>query len=94
MWLLFGLGAIAFAFLNLLNFNKRKNSQKFAFISLSLTCLTLVAFYWDGAQRVVSEDWAGLMDTMPTMSKALLVCTLASILLNGLPLFRKENNKF
>ena len=55
---------------------------------LALTALTLCAFYADGAGRVVAEDWGGLMDIMPTMNKALWVCTVISILLNSVSLFK------
>ena len=34
----------------------------------------ICSFYSDGAMRVLNEDWGGLMDIMPTMSKALWVC--------------------
>jgi hypothetical protein len=58
---------------------------------MALTALTLCAFYADGAARVVHEDWAGLMDIMPTMSKALWVCTGISILINAVSLFRERH---
>jgi len=44
--------------------------------------------YADGAGRVVAEDWGGLMDIMPTMNKALWACTIISILLNSISLFK------
>lgn len=90
MWLLLGGGAIFFALVNLgLSLNK-KGSKWFSFASLSLTALTLCAFYSDGAIRVRHEDWAGLMDIMPTMSKALWICVIASILFNAVPLLREK----
>lgn len=85
MWLVFGIGAAAFAFLNL-----RKPGEKrevFRWASLSLTVLALCAFYADGAARVARGDWGGLMDTMHTLSRALWVLTAASILINGVDLF-------
>lgn len=88
MWLFFGLGAIVFACLNLYNFYKNRDSSLYRFISMALTCLTLLAFYRDAAQRVVSEDWAGLMDILPTMATTLLFLTLAAIVINGLTLFK------
>lgn len=88
MWLFFGLGAIVFAFLNLYNFYKNRDSSLYRFVSMALTCLTLLAFYRDAAQRVVSEDWAGLLDILPTMPTALLFLTLASIVINGITLFK------
>lgn len=88
MWLFFGLGAIVFAFLNLYSFYKNRDSSLYRFVSMALTCLTLLAFYRDAAQRVVSEDWAGLLDILPTMPTALLFLTLASIVINGITLFK------
>lgn len=85
MWFVFGMGAAAFAFLNL-----RKPGEKrevFRWASLSLTALALCAFYGDGAARVGRGDWGGLMDTMPTLSRALWILTAASIFINGVDLF-------
>lgn len=50
----------------------------------------MCAFYSDGARRVRVEDWTGLLDIMPTMSTALWVCVIASILVNGITLFIKK----
>lgn len=85
MWLVFGVGAAAFAFINLAK--PGKNREIFRLASLSLTALALCAFYADGAARVLKEDWGGLMDTMPTLSRALWILTAASILINGVDLF-------
>ena len=71
MWLIFGIGAIVFALLNVIAAIKNKNAERYRFLSLSLTALTVCAFYFDGANRVIKEDWGGLMGSMPTMSKAL-----------------------
>ncbi len=90
MWLLLGVAAIVFAILNLVWAFQNKDAAWFRFISLSLTALTLCAFYSDGASRVVYEDWGGLMDIMPTMSKALWFCAIASILINSISLFEKK----
>lgn len=43
----------------------------FRFISLSLTALTLCAFYSADAKWVLNEDWSALMDVVPTLSKTL-----------------------
>ena len=90
MWVFLGLGAIIFAVLNVIWTFQGKSAKWLRYISLSLTALTLCAFYSDAALRVVREDWAGLMDIMPTMSKALWVCTGASILINSISLFREK----
>lgn len=91
MWLVFGVGAAAFAFLNLWKPGEKR--EIFRWASLSLAALALCAFYADGAARVAAEDWGGLMDTMPTLSRALWVLTAASIVLNGMDLFRDEGRK-
>ena len=84
MWLVMGFGAIIFAILNLVWTSKQKNSKWFGFISVSLTALTVCSFYSDAAMQVVNEDWGGLMDVLPSMSKALWVCVIISILVNSI----------
>ena len=86
MWLAMGFGAIIFAILNLVWASKQKNSKWFGFISLSLTALTACSFYSDAAMRVANEDWGGLMDILPSMSKALWVCVIISVLVNSITL--------
>ena len=86
MWLVMGFGAIVFAILNLVWTSKQKNSKCFGFISLSLTALTVCAFYSDAAMRVINEDGGGLMDILPSMSKALWICVIISILVNSITL--------
>ena len=86
MWLAMGAGAIIFAILNLVWLFKQKSSKWFGFISLSLTALTVCAFYSDAAMRVINEDWGGLMDILPSMSKALWICVIISILANSITL--------
>ena len=86
MWLVMGAGAIIFAILNLVWLFKQKSSKWFGFISLSLTALTVCAFYSDAAMRVINEDWGGLMDILPSMSKALWICVIISILANSIML--------
>ena len=87
MWLILGIGAIVFALLNVIRAIKNKNAERYRFLSLSLTALTVCAFYTDGAVLVVKEDWGGLMDIMPTMSKALWFCVALSIIINSISLF-------
>ena len=86
MWLVVGAGAIIFAILNLMWAFKQKRSKWFGFISLSLTALTPCLFYSDAAMRVSNEDWGGLTDIVPFMSKALWVYVIISILVNSITL--------
>lgn len=81
MWMIFGAAAIIFALFNIINYKNKANI--FRFLSMSFTSLTVCAFYADGAGRIVREDWGGLMDTMPTISKALWVCVILSIIINS-----------
>lgn len=90
MWLIFGIGAIVFALLNVIAAIKNKNAERYRFLSLSLTALTVCEFYFDGASRVIKEDWGGLMDIMPTMSKALWVLVISSIAVNSVSIFKKK----
>ena len=90
MWLIFGIGAFVFALLNVITAIKNKNAELYRFLSLSLTALTVRAFYFDGASRVIKEDWGGLMDIMPTMSKALWLLVILSIAVNSVSIFKKK----
>lgn len=90
MWLIFGIGAIVFALLNVIKAIKNKNAELYRFLSLSLTALTVCAFYFDGASRVIKEDWSGLMDIMPTMSKTLWLLVILSIAVNSVSIFKKK----
>ena len=91
MWLIFGGAAIITALLNIMNF--KNLSDLFRFLSLSITSLTVCAFYADGAGRVVREDWSGIMDTIPTISKALWICVALSILINSISLIKSHRKK-
>lgn len=88
MWLILGIVSIIFALLNVIFAIKNKSSKWYRFCSLSLTALTVCAFYSEAATRVVKEDWAGLMDTMPTLNKALWVLVILSIAINSISLFK------
>lgn len=91
MWIVLGTSAIITAILNLVLFLKNKDAKWFRHISLSLTALTLCAFYSNDANWVIQENWSALMDVVPTMSKALWVLTIASILINSISLFNKSH---
>lgn len=90
MWLILGIGAIVFAALNIIWSFQGKDPRWFRFASLSFTALTVCASYADEAKRVINEDWSGVIDVMPTMSKALWVCVILSILINSVSLFREK----
>ncbi|MBO4794392.1 MAG: hypothetical protein J5556_07505 [Deltaproteobacteria bacterium] len=90
MWMLLGLAAIAAAVVNIVMGSMGRETKYYRFASLALTAMTVCAFYSDGARRVLAEDWNGLTDIMPTMSKALWVCVIVSILVNGISLVKKK----
>ena len=91
MWMILGCSAIVTAILNVIWTLRDKDAKWFRFISLSLTALTLCAFYSADAVWVLHEDWSALMDVVPTMSKALWVLTIASIFINSISLFKKND---
>lgn len=90
MWLFFGSGAIVLASFGIVWAVQDKKAKWFRFLSMSFTALTICAFYSDGASMVVKEDWSALMDIMPTVSKALWVCTIASIVVNSISLLGEK----
>ncbi len=91
MWLIFGVGAIILALANLTIHFQNKDASLYRFLSMALTALTLCHFYSDGAKRAATQDWAGLMDIMPTVSTGLWICTIGSIALNSVSLWKKPN---
>ncbi len=91
MWLLFGAIAIVTAILNIAWTARGKDPRWFRFASLSFTALTLCSFYSQSAQWVAHEDWAALMDVVPTTTRWLWVCAIASILINSVSLFRNSS---
>ena len=90
LWIVFGIAAIITAIANILCVMLHWETKWFRFTSLSLTALTLCAFYGLAAKIVLSEDWSGAMDVIPTLSKPLWILTSLSILLNGISLFFKK----
>ena len=41
------------------------------------------------AKWVINEDWSALMDVTPAVSKCLWICTIASIVINSVSLFKR-----
>lgn len=91
MWLVFGITAIITAVINNVRFCKGKNSEVFCYVSLSFTALTACAFYSTVAEWTGLDDWGALEDVVPTMSKALWILVLASIVINGWPVLKRRN---
>ena len=93
MWLLFGLIAIAATFINLYMYAMGKDYKLAMAMGLSFTALTLCADHSLIANWVEAEDWAALLDTVPTMNKAFWFLTIASILLNIAPILLELKSK-
>ena len=90
IWIVFGIAAIVTAIANIICLILHKETKWFRFASLALTALTLCAFYGLAGRIVLSEDWSGALDVIPTLSKPLWFVTIVSILLNSFSLFIKN----
>lgn len=93
MWIVFGIGAIITAIAGFICFVKHREAKWFRFASLSLTALTLCAFFSQVANWTQAEDWAAIIDVVPTLSALLWILTILSILLNSISLFVKKQAK-
>ena len=93
MWIFFGIGAIITAIAGVICFVKHREAKWFRFASLSLTALTLCAFFSQVAGWAQAEDWSAMIDVVPTLSTLLWVLTVLSILLNSISLFAKKQAK-
>lgn len=93
MWILFGVIAIIATFLNIYLFKTDKNYHLAMAVGLSFTALTLVASYGMVADWIKVEDWVALLDVVPTMSTALWILTVLSILLNSIPSILELKNR-
>ena len=93
MWVIFGLIAIIATCINLYMYGTGKDYKLAMAMGLSFTALTIVADYSMVSDWVKAEDWAALLDVVPTMETALWVLTILSIFLNITPIFLELKNK-
>lgn len=93
MWLILGFIAIAATFINLYMYITGKDYKLAMAMGLSFTALTLCAENSLIANWVEVNDWAALMDVVPTMEKALWFLTIVSILLNIAPILLELKKK-
>lgn len=93
MRLIFGGIAIIATFINLYLYKIGKIYHLAMAIGLSFTALTLVASHSVVADWIKVEDWAALLDVVPTMSMVLWILTMISILLNITPVFLELRKK-
>ena len=94
MFLVLGTIAIVATVLNLYLYKVGKNYKLGMAMGLSFTALTLVAGHSMISDWVKVKDWAALLDVVPTMTTALWILTIVSILLNIIPILLelKKNN--
>ncbi|GAK04980.1 hypothetical protein JCM19037_3441 [Geomicrobium sp. JCM 19037] len=85
MWILLGFIAIIATLINLFMYKSGKNYTLAMALALSFTALTLCAEYSLVSEWVLAEDWAALLDVVPSMEPVLWVVTLVSIGLNITP---------
>lgn len=90
MGIIFGLVAIFFAVKNVLALLYGKDPSKDRFLSMAFTCLAIFGFYNMGANFLEKGDIAGALDVIPTIRETLFVCTLGSIIINGITVFIKK----
>lgn len=93
MWFTLGIIAIVATFINLYMYKTGKDYKLAMAMGLSFTALTLCAENSLVSNWVKGEDWAALLDVVPTMEKALWFLTIVSILLNIAPIFLELKNK-
>lgn len=87
MWIILVFLAMIATLINLYRFKAKKDYRLAMAMGLSLTALTLCAAFSLAATWVEVEDWAALLDVVPSMEMALWLLTIISILLNIAPLF-------
>ena len=93
MWILFGVLAITATLLKLYMYQTGKDYKVAMAFALSFTALTLCAEYSLIATWVDKEDWAALLDVVPTMEKALWIFTVVLIILNIVPIFLERKKR-
>lgn len=90
-WIVFGIGAIITAILNVVFTVLHKDTKWFCFISLSLTTFTLCNFYSQAAEWVIKEDWSALMVFLPSVSNTLWFLSIMSVIINSVTLLFIKN---
>lgn len=90
MGIICGIIAIFFAVKNILAWLYDKDPSKDMFLSMAFTCLAIFGFYNMGANFLEKGDIAGALDVIPTIRWTLFVCTLGSIIINGITVFIKK----
>lgn len=92
MWIIFGIGAIIFMVINLVNTFNAHDVKWFRFISMSFVALTLCSFYSEEATRVSNRDFTALSDIMPSMSTTLWISVVLAIVINSVSLLKANQD--
>lgn len=85
-WIPLGFLAFGFVIINIIRtfLGKRKGWQVLMFLSLSCGLLEVLAQYQMIHKWVNMEDWAALLDVVPSMSNVLMIASILGIALNGM----------
>ena len=93
MWIFFGITAIVTAILNVIWTIWNHDAKWFRFISLSCTAFTVCSFYGQAGEWATNRDWWALEDVLPSVSSALWLLTVMSVVINSISLFISDANK-
>ena len=93
MWFIFGVFAIISTIANLFMYFNNRNYTLPMGLALSFTALILTSSLNDISESLMANDFTSLLDVVPTASTALLLLTIASILLNMIPVLLDLKNK-
>lgn len=86
MWLICGIIAIIACLINLFFWIEKRETKILRFVSMSFTALTVAMMYFSESRRILTSDFAGLEDVMPTSAIIFIVLVILSIILNGITL--------
>ncbi|MGB3161682.1 MAG: hypothetical protein WBA84_10600 [Carnobacterium sp.] len=90
MFLVLGIIAVVATVSNLYLYKTGKDYKLAMAMGLSFTALTLAAENSMISNWVKAEDWAALLDVVPTMTIVLWALTIISLLLNIIPILLEK----
>ena len=93
MFLVLGMIAMVATASNLYLYKVGKDYKLAMAMGLSFTAMTLAAEHSMIANWIKVKDWAALLDVVPTMTTALWILTIISIVLNSIPILLDLKNK-
>lgn len=87
MWMFCGAVSLSFTVVTWILTLRRKNGADWASIcALSFTAITLLLVYKMAVDWVCQEDWAALLDVLPTMFTIVTGYVILQILMNAIAL--------